>query len=150
MMDGKRPKNCEKYFKEFERLWKYRNVEQKINGSKIRILRKLARNANPLPDYEELRRIFEYEAITGDLFWRERGPGRRLDEPAGFVHSGRKYLRLDGVNYSVARIIFAMHNPGYHYYFIIEHKDGDFLNTRIENLEAKKIDLPNEIEELYI
>lgn len=108
------------------------------------------RNTNPLPSFEELHRLFEYEPLTGDIFWRNSKKGRKMDSPIGYYIGRWKYLRIDGLQYSVARIIYAMHNRDCGYYFEIRHKDGDYSNTAIENLEAEYLTMPTQEEEELI
>ena len=48
---------------------------------------------------EEVRDLFVVNPETGDIFWRERGPGRHIGQPAGTKMSSgyRKIgLRIDG------------------------------------------------------
>ena len=81
---------------------------------------------------DELRRIFDYE--NGNLIWRVRmGQRTKLGQPAGSIGAGGyvciKILRR---SYLAHRLIYL-----YHYGelpLMLDHKDRNVLNNRIENL----------------
>jgi len=83
-----------------------------------------------------LRSLFLYSE-DGVLVWNKR-KANFLNEGqvAGFINKKfkRRVIRIDGVNYLGARLIFCFH----HGYFpeIVDHKDRDTTNDKIENLRA--------------
>lgn len=60
-------------------------------------------------DVDKVRRVFRYDTLTGDLFWRTPGPGRRLGI-AIRAPNKEGYFRVvfEGKLYAVHRIIFAI------------------------------------------
>ena len=82
-----------------------------------------------LPAVEELRQKFDYK--DGVLLHRE---GFRSGLPAGRVNKGRRSVWLLDSWFQASRVIWALHHgedPGEQ---LIDHKDRDPLNNRIENL----------------
>jgi hypothetical protein len=82
-----------------------------------------------------LREVLDYDPETGALTWRFRlSPNSKLGEPAGQIGAhGYRKIRLDGKYYP------ASHLAWFHYYGeppakLIDHKDRDKGNDRIENL----------------
>lgn len=87
---------------------------------------------------EYLQTLFEYR--DGVLYNKTDRANSKLKagEAVGYINKGVRcgYLRmeLNGKKYQVHRLVFLMH----HGYLPkgIDHKDGDKLNNRIENLRA--------------
>jgi len=82
-----------------------------------------------------LREVLDYDPETGVLTWRLRlSPKCRLGDPAGQIGAqGYRKIRLDGKYYP------ASHLAWFHYYGeapsrLVDHKDRDKSNDRIENL----------------
>ena len=70
------------------------------------------------------------------LRWKTSGTGRRPDLRAGTLgKQGYWQLQSRGVSYAVHRLIWALHHgdPGD---LVVDHKDADPSNNRIENLQA--------------
>lgn len=79
--------------------------------------------------------MFEYDAATGNLLWKNSTTNRiRVGEVAGTVASnGRRYVGVDGETQMVHRLVWFWHK-GVWPQFNLAPVDGDYLNTRIENL----------------
>jgi hypothetical protein len=77
--------------------------------------------------------IKDLEYRDGDLYWKERGPGRTLNNKIT-APDRNGYLRIGYKRkiYFVHRIIFLMH----HGYLpkLLDHIDGNPANNKIENL----------------
>lgn len=93
--------------------------------------------------------VLTYESESGKLFWRVR-PSKNVfaGTEAGSVKHTRKssktgnsvpytYIRVDGWTIPAARIVWAI-NRGEWPVGKMSFKDGDTLNTRIENLEITR------------
>lgn len=79
--------------------------------------------------------LFDYDAITGNLIWKTRTSNVvKVGDEVGCVRAnGRVYTTVDGENYMVHRLVWLWHKgefPQHH----LAPIDGDYLNTRIENL----------------
>lgn len=82
---------------------------------------------------EYARSLFEYK--DGKLFWKVNRARAVKGNEAGCVKAkGYKYVCVDGVHHRVHRLVFLMHHG--HMPALIDHKDNDRLNNRIENLDA--------------
>lgn len=88
----------------------------------------------PLPDLEYLKTQMSYDHLTGHIAWKERRPGRSKKENVGYTSKyGYRYVSMDGGNYFVHRLAWYLYygeDPS----GVIDHKDGDRSNNRIENL----------------
>lgn len=86
-----------------------------------------------------LQELYEYDSALGALIHRhDRYSNKVRGKRAGYVtKNGRRALKIDNKSYLEHRLIFLFHY-GYLPSFI-DHKDGNPLNNRIENLrEATK------------
>ena len=84
-----------------------------------------------LPPHERLNELLRYE--DGRLYWRVRRGNSAAGAEAGRINNGRLQVRVDGVEYFVHRIVWAMHR-GHDPHHTIDHINGDPLDNRIENL----------------
>jgi hypothetical protein len=96
--------------------------------------------AKPLPSAEELRALFDYNAVTGILRWKARGipkfdcyfPGREAGTPTA---TGHKQIRLKGWSaLSAHRVVWKMAHGSIPNDMEIDHIDGNPRNNRLENL----------------
>ena len=83
-----------------------------------------------------LREIFDYK--DGFLYWKKPRPKIVVGSKAGaLMTSGievRRRIKVNGKSYLSSRLIFLYHN-GY-LPEMVDHRDRDTLNDRIENLRA--------------
>ena len=92
--------------------------------------------AKELPPVETLRKLLDYDEVTGEVIWKQRASTRRRPgDVAGGVSSG-KYARIgiEGQQYLLHRIIWKLYTgeePGY-----IDHLNGNKLDNRICNLNS--------------
>jgi len=84
---------------------------------------------------EELLDLFEYK--DGNLYWKKPRKGTLKNKKAGYLSIKYIVVMINGKNYMLHRLVFLMFN-GY-LPELIDHKDGNPLNNRVENLrEASK------------
>lgn len=82
-----------------------------------------------LPSAEYLRECFIYNAETGELRRRKNGRIITSKTPKGYLQ-----FRLGAHNVYVSRVVYKMHHgidPEW-----IDHKDGNRVNNRLENLRS--------------
>lgn len=83
--------------------------------------------------------MLRYEPDTGRLYWLERKPGRRFDQPVGNpgtnCRSGKTYLRvkIDYQTYLAHRLVWVLVH-GRWPIGDIDHEDGDGTNNVLTNL----------------
>lgn len=94
----------------------------------------MARQASNLT-HARLVECFDYDAATGNLIWKVSNSNRiKVGDIAGAVLSnGRRYTSVDGEHYMVHRLVW-FHQKGEWPRYNVAQVDGDYLNTRIENL----------------
>ena len=78
--------------------------------------------------------LFDYDREAGKLYWKISRHGIRVGQEAGSINNkdGYRYVMIDGKKYLTHRLIFLIE----HGYLpdCLDHKDGNRLNNRIENL----------------
>lgn len=75
--------------------------------------------------------LFDYR--DGKLFWKNSGHGKTKGKEAGTVSKNNyRHIHINYKQYFTHRLIFLYHN-GY-LPEVIDHKDGNPLNNKIENL----------------
>lgn len=86
---------------------------------------------------EYLRSLLRYDPISGRAFWNKRVSQRAKEgDEAGVVKGGRyRYLTMQGFEMPMARIVWALHYGEWPNGNIL-FRDGDGLNTKIENLKC--------------
>lgn len=92
----------------------------------------------------------DYEASDdGDI---RRAKSQRVLNPMQ-NQTGHRFVRLNGKNKTVARMVFWAFNPDFDesdHYLVIRHTDDDPENDSLDNLEVyEKYDLIDEIEPYY-
>jgi len=95
-----------------------------------------------IPPKEVLEKLFYYDPKTGKLYWKISRGNRKAGTEAGHIctyPNGRQYrkIRIQGKFYSAHRLIYHMMN-GYSLRQDqqIDHKNGDGLDNRLDNLRV--------------
>ena len=108
-------------------------------------------SANPLPSFEHLRKLFDYNTLAGTLMWKRRTPDMfdgdarenncliwnedNAGKLAGSHRTGGyATVTIDGESYRAHRIIWKLFNKSDPE--IIDHINGDVTDNRIENLRS--------------
>lgn len=87
-----------------------------------------------LPDVERLREALSYDPETGLFVWTVKRKGTSITKCAGWIRkSGYRFIGFDGVTIGAHRIAWAM-TYGEWATEIIDHKNGDTTDNRIDNL----------------
>ncbi|UVN00183.1 MAG: zinc-binding loop region of homing endonuclease [Bacteriophage sp.] len=92
--------------------------------------------AKPLPDLEYLKRILDYDPLTGVFRWKEKVSRKTVvGAIAGTIHKAQKrwQIQINGSIYKSARLAYYMHN-GAEPVGEVDHKNMDTLDNRAENL----------------
>lgn len=94
----------------------------------------MARRVSNLTNTRALE-CFNYDTETGNLIWRVSNSNRiKVGDVAGAVMpNGRRSTSVDGEHYLVHRLVW-FHQKGEWPRYNVAQVDGDYLNTRIENL----------------
>lgn len=84
---------------------------------------------------ERLRELLDYNEATGEFTWRRTGNGRSAGLRAGSLNKSLGYvlLHVDGRKYYAHRLAWLYMN-GRMPEGVIDHRDGNRANNRIENL----------------
>jgi hypothetical protein len=91
-------------------------------------------------DIDEIRTYLRYDPETGDFYWIKK-PSRFANDKcigaiAGAVSAtGRRYIELRGKAYQAHRLAWAFAYGSWPE-GLLDHKDGDPLNNRLDNLRA--------------
>jgi hypothetical protein len=87
------------------------------------------------PSPKQWAKIFRYDELSGRLWWRERGLGRRFSKPVGSITPPKGYIHVEykGVAYKAHHIIWAI-KTGRWPRHQIDHKDTIGSNNRFFNL----------------
>ena len=73
--------------------------------------------------------------FDGELYWSQSPKASiKAGSIAGCVKKGRKYIKHKGVAFFSHRVIYFMHYGTVPK--VIDHKDGDPMNNKIENLRS--------------
>lgn len=90
--------------------------------------------ATPLPSFERVRELLDYDAATGDLRWRIGRRGASAGKIAGSLHkSGYWTIRIDRRATLAHHLVWIFHY-GAGSARDIDHRDTNKLNNKIENL----------------
>ena len=99
----------------------------------------LQKKENDKVTYEDAIRLFRYENSTGKIYWLNPSYGANIGKEAGCKKSDswNSYLSVSikDREYKVHRIVWLM-NHGDYPDGCIDHKDGNGLNNRVENLRV--------------
>lgn len=83
---------------------------------------------------EELKRVLEYNPVTGEFFWLISGSAMRVGDLAGSVYSnGYRYIQINNEDYRAGRLAW-FYVTGEDPLDFIDHKDGIRDNNRFRNL----------------
>lgn len=95
-------------------------------------------------NYEEMSRIVKYDEITGEIYWAERSPWRRMGVQAGTVGNGRRKIMISGRQYHAHRIAWLLVHREWPK-GDIDHIDGNPLNNAIANLRdvSRSVNMQN-------
>jgi hypothetical protein len=85
------------------------------------------------PTQGEIKEVWEYK--KGQLWWKERGRGRRMNRPVGSVCT-TGYRRVGTGRFLEHAIIYIYHYGKIPKGLEIDHIDGDKLNNKIINLRS--------------
>ena len=95
-----------------------------------------------MPSKEVLEKLLYYDPKTGTLYWKISRGNRKAGTEAGYIYTypdGRQYrtIKIQGQHYPAHRIIYHMMND----YSLrqdqqIDHKNGDGLDNRLDNLRV--------------
>jgi hypothetical protein len=84
---------------------------------------------------EDLSDLFTYDNATGNLFWKNPYTNAvRLGEPAGTITAGYCNVKVFCKSFQAHRLIWIMFNGQIPEGLVVDHRDTNSLNNRIENL----------------
>jgi HNH endonuclease/AP2 domain len=92
------------------------------------------RDHRQLPSIDLLRDTFSYNADTGQVTAKKASGTRKAGAAVGFKQGGYYSASIDGKEFRLHRIIWALHyghDPG-HYF--VDHVNRNKLDNRIKNL----------------
>jgi hypothetical protein len=85
---------------------------------------------------EKVRELFNYDAKKGLLTWRVNRQRVSAGQEAGaLTKSGHVRVKVDGKSYLAHRLVW-LHWYGEEPPALIDHRDGDPANNRVDNLRA--------------
>jgi len=83
---------------------------------------------------DEVRRLFDYDQLTGDLLWAGHRPGITVGFKAGGPRNDLyEYIIISRTPYRTDSLIWCWHY-GWMPYNDLDHIDGDEGNARVDNL----------------
>jgi hypothetical protein len=86
---------------------------------------------------KKLKKLVKYNKNTGSFVWRvNKGIGKAGDDCGTVINTGVLQVGIDGVKYSVHRLIF-LYETGKIPNCGISHLDGNKLNNKLSNLALK-------------
>lgn len=93
------------------------------------------------PTQAELKRLFHYNPITGELTFKKRPGNNRFNiqhsgKPAGTIENQRIRLKIGDYLFYASRMIYIMMNGKIPKGKIVDHKNGNSLDNRISNLRT--------------
>jgi len=90
-------------------------------------------------DQAEMNEMFTYDAATGQIFWKKATSrnkikaGTRAGSP---LSDGYRQVRANGIIYKLHRVVWVMHFGEIPEGKVVNHKDRNRSNNRLENLEV--------------
>jgi len=95
----------------------------------------------PVKDIDQalMNETFTYDATTGWLFWKKvsRGNGSKVGSRAGCLGADKYWnVMVNGVGYGEHRVIWTMANGEIPEGKVINHKDWNRSNNKLDNLEV--------------
>lgn len=92
---------------------------------------------------EQVRALLHYEPETGEFWWR--GTKGRASGKAGSIFNGRLHIGIAGERFRAHRLAW-LYVTGKMPRHVIDHKDGDPLNNRFDNLRdvARRVNQENQ------
>ncbi len=110
---------------------------RKVNGVKMNIKNTNNKTKSIKLTQEYVKYLFNYDHTNGTLIWKVKKSHRNnIGDIAGTKspHArGYHIVYIDGVSFLLHRVIWLYHN-GFDSEFLIDHKDRNRTNNKIENL----------------
>lgn len=97
---------------------------------------KLAKDDKGSLTYERVRELFDYDDISGNVYWKiNRSTRRKPGQLVGWISKddGRRYVEIEGCNYRLHRIIWLW-KTGFWPEYEIDHIDTNPANNAWNNL----------------